>query len=167
MTPSPAAAEAFPNYNDCLSLEPVLLSLAAPNLTSAPLLADVPRTPLTSASLVPELCLPLPPNFISPPSLEAEAPLTRDPVASVFFSSPGLADILPEALAVAPPAVGCLVSLLAVCFASSAPPATDLLPPANLEVAAAPAFTAVAAPLKDALVGVVLLASAVLAFSSS
>ena len=165
MTPSPAAAVALPNYSDCLSLDPVLLSLV-PNFTSAPLFAEVPRTPLTSASLVPELYLPRAPNFISPPSLEAEAPLALEVVASVFFSSPGLADILPEALDAAAPAVGCRVRRLAVCFASSPAPATDLLPAVSLEVAAAPALPAVAPALCEVLVGVLLFASATLAFSS-
>ena len=94
-------------------------------------------------------------------------PLALEVVPSGFFSSPGLADILPDALEAAAPEVGCLVRRLAVCFASSPVPATDLLPAVSLEVAAAPALTAVAAPLKEVLVGVFLLASAALAFSSS
>ena len=116
---------------------------------------------------MPELYRPRPPNFISLPSLEAEVPLTLEVGPSGFRSSPGLADILPDALEAAAPAVGCLARRLAVCFASSPVPATDLLPPVSLEVAAAPALTAVAAPLKEVLVGVFLLASAAFAFSSS
>lgn len=142
----------------------MLLSLP-PNLTSAPLFAEVPLTPLTSASLVPEVFRPRP-NLISPPSLEAEDPLILEVVASVFFSSPGLADILPLVLAVAPPVpVACLARRLVVVLASSpAAPATDLLPAVNLEVAVVAVFAA--APPLEVLVGVPLFAVAPFSFSS-
>ena len=143
----------------------MLLSLP-PNLTSAPLFAEVPLTPLTSASLVPEVFLPLP-NLISPPSFVADEPLTLEVWApSVFFSSPGLVDSLPLVLVAAAPPVGYLASLVAVAFASSGVPATDLLPAVNLDVAAVAVLTAPAALLREPLVGVVLLAFAPFSFSS-
>jgi hypothetical protein len=97
-----------------------------------------------------------------------EADLTLEVGPSVFFSSPGLADILPDVLVVvAPVPVLYLERRLEVAFASSpAAPATDLRPAVSLEVAATPALAPPVDNL-EVLVGVFLLFSAFFAFSSS
>ena len=87
----------LPNPRPNLSLEPVL-SLA-PNLRSLSLVADDPLavSPLTSVSLEPEACLPLP-NWRSL-SFDAEVPRILEvlaPLSGSSFFSPGLIEFLPD-----------------------------------------------------------------------